>query len=279
MPISQRAGARVDALLLELVDDGEHVGRRHHDHARPEVLDQLHLARGHAAGDRDDRAAELLRAVVRAEPAGEQPVAVGVVQLVPRAAAGGADRAGHDGGPGVDVALGVADDGRPAGRPAGRVDAAHLVLRDGEHAERVVVAQIGLAGGRELREVGQLAAVVGVHAGGVERGPVVRHVVVGVPQRPLQALELQRAQLVDAHPLGRVEQRRVGRRAQPPGRWWLRSSVPSGGCATSSRGHLQTAWSVINSSTAPVSRRAAERLAPHLCRRGLVQTNYRPPGQ
>ena len=63
---------------------------------------------GHAAGDRDDRAAEPLGAVVRAEPAGEQPVAVGHVHDVPGPAAGGADRARHHLGPGVEVVVRVA---------------------------------------------------------------------------------------------------------------------------------------------------------------------------
>ena len=90
------------------------------------------------------------------------------------------------------------------------MDARHLLARHGEHAERVVVAQVGLGGERELGEVGQLAAVVGVHAGRVERRAVVRDVVVGVPQRPPQPLELQRRQLVARRGLDRLE---VARRA------------------------------------------------------------------
>ena len=46
---------------------------------------------------------ELLGAVVRAEPAGEQPVAVGVVQHVPRPPAGGPDATRHHVGPHVEV--------------------------------------------------------------------------------------------------------------------------------------------------------------------------------
>ena len=44
-----------------------------------------------------------LGAVVRAEPAGEEAVAVGDVDHVAGPAAGGADRAGDQVGPGVDV--------------------------------------------------------------------------------------------------------------------------------------------------------------------------------
>src|SRR3712207_6865473 len=39
------AGPGVEALLLELVDDGGHVRGRHHDHPRLEVVDQLDLDR------------------------------------------------------------------------------------------------------------------------------------------------------------------------------------------------------------------------------------------
>ena len=55
----------------EFVEDREHVGRRHHDDVGLEIVDQLHLPLGHAARDRNDRAAEPLGAVVRAEAAGE----------------------------------------------------------------------------------------------------------------------------------------------------------------------------------------------------------------
>src|SRR6185369_7257664 len=82
---------RIQALLRELVDDRQHVRRRHHDQPGPEVVDELYLTRRHAAGDRDDGAAEPLGTGVRAEAAGEQAVAVGVVQAVARPAAGRAD--------------------------------------------------------------------------------------------------------------------------------------------------------------------------------------------
>ena len=148
---------------------------------------------------------EPLGAVVRAEAAGEQAVAVGDVQLHAGPAAGGADRARHHLGPGVDVALGVADDGRLAGGAGGGVDAHDLLARHGEHAEGIVVAQVLLGGEGELGEVGQRVEVVGMHAGGVERLPVVGHVVVDVPQRPLQPLELQGGDLVARGDLDRVE--------------------------------------------------------------------------
>ena len=148
-PTCSEDAARVEALRGELVDDREHVGRRHHDDLRPEVGDQLDLPRRHPARDRDDRRAEPLDAVVRAEAAGEQAVAVGVVHLVAGPPAGRAEGAGHHLGPDVEVARGVADDRRLAGGAGRGVDAADPVLRDGEHAERVVLPQVGLARGGE----------------------------------------------------------------------------------------------------------------------------------
>ena len=109
-----------------------------------------------------------------AEAAGEQAVAVGVVQHVARPAAGRADAARHHVGPHVDVVGGVADDGGLARRTAGRVHPHHLLARHREHPERVVGPQVGLGGERQPGEVGQLADVVGVHAGGVPGLAVVR---------------------------------------------------------------------------------------------------------
>ena len=53
--------------------------------------------------------------------------------------------------------LRVADHGRLAGGAGRGVDAHHLLARHGEHAERIVVAQVRLGGEREFREVGERA--------------------------------------------------------------------------------------------------------------------------
>lgn len=142
----ERTLARVEALPPEFVQDGQHVGRRHHDDRRLEIVDEGDLAFDHAAGDRNDGAAEALRAVVRAQAAGEQAIAIGIVQDIAGTAAGRTYRTGHQVRPDVDIAFGVADDGRLAGRSRGAVDARELVLRDGEHAERIGVAQVLLVG-------------------------------------------------------------------------------------------------------------------------------------
>ncbi|MCY1227338.1 hypothetical protein D9M72_396030 [compost metagenome] len=166
--VLERGGGRVDALLHHRVGDGEQVGGGGQDRVGLEVLDQGDLAFGLAARDRDDRAAECLGAGVGAHAAGEQAVAVGVVDLHAGADAGGAEGTGHQLGPVGEVLLGVADDGGPAGGAGARVDAGHLVLRHGKHAEGVLQAQVFLGGEGELAQVGELAEVRGVDAGLVE---------------------------------------------------------------------------------------------------------------
>ncbi|MCY1260404.1 hypothetical protein D9M70_86500 [compost metagenome] len=198
---------RVDALALDFIGDVEHVGRRDHDDVRLEILDQLHLFFGLATGHRDHRTAQAFGAVVRAEAAGEQAVAVGNVHFVATMATSGADRARNHVGPGVDVVLGVADHGRFAGGAAGRVQAHDVVHRHGKHAVGVVVPQVGLGGEREFRQVVQGLDVVRVHAQRIEALTVQRHVVVGVVQAPAQALQLMLAQLVDAGGFQRVQHR------------------------------------------------------------------------
>ena len=201
----ERGGPRVDAGALELLDNVEHVGGGDHDDARLEVEDQLDLPLGHPAAHRDDGAAQPLGAVVGAEAAGEQAVAVGDVADVARPAARGADRARHQVGPVVDVAARVADHGGLARGAAGGVDAHHLLPRHGEQAERVGVAQVGLLAERELGQILQADQVVGMNAGVPALGPVGSDVVVGVAHRPAQPFELQAAQLVRARGLDRFQ--------------------------------------------------------------------------
>ena len=181
----QRRRARIDALTAELVENREHVTRRHHDDARLEIDDQPHLPLGHAARDRHDRAAQFLGAVVRAEASRKQAVAVGDMQDVAGPPARGADRARNQRRPPIDIALRIADDGRFAGRARGRMQPHDLLARNREQAERIGVAQIALFAEREFGEVFEPLAVGRVDAGRVEFRPRRRHIRVGVVQRPL----------------------------------------------------------------------------------------------
>ena len=196
---------RVDALTLDFIGDVEHVRRRDHDDVRLEILDQLHLFLGLAAGHRNHRATQAFSTVVGAEAAGEQAVAIGNMHFVATSATRRADRAGDHVGPGVDVVLGVADDGRFAGGAAGGMQAHDVMHRHGEHAVGVVVAQVGFGGERKLRQVFQRLDVIRVHAQRIEALTVQRHVVVGVVQAPAQAIQLVLTEFVDAGGFNRVQ--------------------------------------------------------------------------
>ena len=196
---AHRGAARIDALALELVGDRQHVGRRHQHDPRAELADELDLALAEAARHRHHGAAQPLGAVMRAEAAGEQAVAVGIVDDVARPRAAGVERARHQVGPGVDVARRVADHGRPAGRAARGMDAHALFARDGQHAVGIGVAQVGLGGEGKALEIVELAEIVGMHARRLALGAVRRLVLVGMAQHGLQALELQRAQRIERH--------------------------------------------------------------------------------
>src|SRR5574343_1586704 len=112
----QRNLFRLDAQALELLGDDQRVGRGDHDDFRLEVHDLLDLLFGLAAGHRHGAATGALDTVVGTQAAGEHAVTVGDMHHVTRPAARGADRAGNDVGPVVEVVLGVADDHRLAGR-------------------------------------------------------------------------------------------------------------------------------------------------------------------
>ena len=105
---------RIDALALELVGYRQHVGRRHQHHARAEFGDELDLSLAKTTRHRHHGAAQPLGAVVRAEAAGEQAIAEGVVDDVARPSAPGVKRPCHEIRPGLDVASRIAHHRRPA---------------------------------------------------------------------------------------------------------------------------------------------------------------------
>ena len=85
------------------------------------------------------------------------------------------------------------------------MDALHLLTRDRKHPERVIVAQVLFNRERKLGQIGQLRQVIWVNPRRVKAGLVMRHVFIGMPQRPFQPLQLQRGNLVAAGNLDRVE--------------------------------------------------------------------------
>ncbi|SPZ62118.1 Uncharacterised protein [Serratia quinivorans] len=74
------------------------------------------------------------------QPTGEQAIAVGYMHLVFGRGTSGAQAAGDDIGPVIDIPLGVADHRRPAGSARRGVNTHHLFNWYREGIERVVVA-------------------------------------------------------------------------------------------------------------------------------------------
>ncbi len=136
-----------------------------------------------------------------AEPAGEQPVAIGVVHDVARPDAGADHRARHEQRPVGEIGGGVADDGRFSRRARGGVEPHDRLARNGEHAEGVVVAQIRLRGEGKAPEIVESAQREWRDVGRIEAAAVMRHVGVGVLQHVAQAVELKPLQLLSRHRL------------------------------------------------------------------------------
>ena len=202
----QRAAPRVQPQALELVADRQHVGRRDGDDPGLEVGDHPNLALGEPARRRHHSAAELFSAGVEAKAAGEEPVAVGDVHHVAGARAGGAQAAGDQAGPRVEIVPRVAHDGGNAGGAARGMDADDLLARHRKHVEGVVEAEVVLHGEREPGEVVEGREISRAHGTRLVETPlVVRHVVVGAPQGRLQPRELQCRDLVAARGLDGVE--------------------------------------------------------------------------
>ena len=204
---SRASCARVEPVARELVGERQHVARRDHDDLGPKSWMSCTCCSVMPPGHRDHRAAEPLGAVVGAQPAGEQPVAVGDVHHVARSAARRAHRARHRARPTCRGRLRCSrrrsacpscPTRRGCARPA---PAARRTCRtDRCRADRRLGRE------REFRQVGQLAEVVRVHPGRREGLPVMRHIVVGVPEGPGHPRPLQRLQRIARKPLDRVEQ-------------------------------------------------------------------------
>ena len=131
----------------------QHVGRRDHDdHRRLEVLDQLHLFFRLPAGHRYHGTAELLRAVMRAETAGEEwdrhrRRAGCRPRVHPRRGSSAPSRSTR-----WWMSRTRVSDDRGLARRTGRcrLDTQHLLARNREHAERNVLAQVRLDREREM---------------------------------------------------------------------------------------------------------------------------------
>ena len=202
--------ARVDPGLEERIEDGQHVAGRDHDDTRFEIGNQRDLPFGHAARHGNDRAAQPFRPVMRAKPAGEQPVAIGDMHDIAFAPTGRADGPRDQIGPAVDIALGIAHHRGFARGARGGMQPHQLLARGGEHAEWIGVAQVGFDGEGEFRQIGERVQVIGMNTRRVKLGAVKRRPLIGVVQRPFQPLQLQRGNLIARGGLYRVQIARFG---------------------------------------------------------------------
>ena len=155
------------------------------------------MARGVARRDRHDGHADALGALVKAEPAREEPVAEGHVEHVAAARPGRRQHARHHLAPDLEVTRCVADDGRLAFRPRRGVDAGDFGELHREEAERVRVAQLALPDERQPCQVLEVSDLDAAQPLAVEA-----HALDRPAERLAQPLPLQLPPRLPRHRLG-----------------------------------------------------------------------------
>ena len=108
----QRGFPRVAAGFDEGFQNIEHVGRGHHDALGLEIGNQFNLLIGLTTAHWNRRTAQLLDAVMRTQTACKQAISIGVMDHIPRSQPRCPQTARNHGGPNVNIASGIADDGR-----------------------------------------------------------------------------------------------------------------------------------------------------------------------
>ncbi len=181
-----------EAALRERAREGQGVARRARDRVGAEVLDERQLALRHASGDGDDVQAEALAARMEPEAAGEEAVAVRVVQRHARHHAGHGERAGVDATEELEIGCRVGDDRRLSGRARRGVDARERFPRHCEHPQRIGVAKIVLTREGKAPQVLERAEVARLDAG--EALAVERHALTDSRDQQSQPLELERGE-------------------------------------------------------------------------------------
>ncbi len=140
-------------------------------------------------------APEGFSAVMSAQAAGEQAVAVGVLDNVTLVQTARGEAAQHGIGPVVEVLLGVGDDNGFAGGAAGGVQPHDFGERAGKEAKGISRAEVVFLGKGELSDIGKSAQVGGRYAAILHALPEESHVIISTLDNRLHALELNIAQL------------------------------------------------------------------------------------
>src|SRR6266446_2984205 len=187
--------ARIQALLAHGLRDVERERRRARQSLRMEILKEQDLPESVARGDGEHGHAHVLGPVVDAQTSREEPVAVGVVDQVPRLGAREGERAGHDLPPHLEIAPRVAHDRGLALGARGGMHADKGLAGNGEETPRILFAEMALAREGQPREIVQALDGGWVHVRRREGLPVERHAFAGPGHRPPQPLELESAAL------------------------------------------------------------------------------------
>src|SRR6266851_3878980 len=167
-PVAHADRARIQALLAHGLPDMERERRRARQSLRMEILEEQDLPESVARGDGEHGHPHVLGPVVDAQATREEPVAVGVLDQVPRLGAREGQRAGHDLAPHLEIAPRVTHDRGLALGARGGVHADKGLAGDGEETPWVLVAEMALAREGQPREVVQ--ALEGGHVRPYRRG-------------------------------------------------------------------------------------------------------------
>lgn len=175
-------------VLPQALGDVEGKGRGGRDARRSQVLQEEVLAGCVAGGDRDHGQPDPFRPIVETKASGEETVAEGHVQKVAGAGSGSHHGARHDFSPEIEVGRGVPDHGRLASGAGGGMQPSHLAERHCEEPERILLAQVGLGGERQMREIIERLEGVLREPSLIERNPGTHP-----RQHRAQPVELERA--------------------------------------------------------------------------------------
>ena len=188
----------IQTLAFKLLNNHLHVAGCAHDDAGLKVGDQLHLLFGLPARHGNGGCTHAFYTIVRSQAAREEPIAISHMHQIAGPSAGSAYRPCHQVRPRIDVLQGIAHHSRLSSCAGRCMDTRHLLTRYCEHAKGIVGAQVLLGGEWEFCQIGQRFQVAGMHTCVIKRFFVMRHLVVGMLQRLLQARQLQRLKFIFA---------------------------------------------------------------------------------